>query len=36
MNIIDFFHAVSDIIFEFSIFHVVSDIIFQHSFISRC
>ena len=30
MNIINFFHAVNDIIFEYSFFHVVSDIIFQY------
>ena len=29
MNVINFFHAVSDIIFEYSIFHAVSDIIFN-------
>ena len=32
MNIINFFHPVSDIIFQYSFFHSVSDIIFQHSF----
>ena len=31
MNIINFFHAVSDIIFQYSFFHAVSDIIFQYS-----
>ena len=30
MNIINFFHAVSDIIFQYSFFHAVSDIIFQY------
>ena len=30
MNIINFFHAVSDIIFLYSFFHAVSDIIFQY------
>ena len=29
MNIISFFHAVSDIIFQYSFFHAVSDIIFK-------
>ena len=29
MNIIDFFHAVSDIIFQYSFFHAVSDTIFN-------
>ena len=32
MNIINFFHAVSDIIFQYSFFHDVSDVIFQYSF----
>ena len=27
MNIINFFHAISDIIFQYSFFHAVSDII---------
>ena len=30
MNIINFFHAASDIIFQYSFFHAVSDIIFQY------
>ena len=34
-NIINFFQAVSDIIFQYSFFHAVSDIIFQYSFFSR-
>ena len=36
MNIINFFHAVSDIVFQYSFFHAVGDIIFQYSFFSRC
>ena len=32
MNIINFFHAVSDIIFQYSFFHAVSDITFQYFF----
>ena len=32
MNINSFFHAVSDIIFQYSFFYAVSDIIFQYSF----
>ena len=30
MNIINFFHTASDIIFLYSFFHAVSDIIFQY------
>ena len=29
MNIINFFHLVSDVIFQYFFFHVVSDIIFN-------
>ena len=29
MNIINFFHSASDIIFQFSFFHAVSDITFN-------
>ena len=35
MDIINFFHTVSDIIVQYSFFHAVSDIIFQYSFFSR-
>ena len=32
MKIINFFHVVSVIIFQYSFFHAVSEIIFQYSF----